>query len=173
MWGWLLGAGAAVAESGTVRTLAGQAATKVQAFWPSLVSASKTAATTALGYLGFGEIGAGVAAATTAGKSASTVSKVARAAAGVGAAAVYDGKINISPGDTPLTDNLFNFNAVNFLNSAVSGNSAPTGNNMFEETKRLAGQPAQSSGEWPFWAKAAVTGALIIGTVIVVKGVLK
>ena len=167
MWGWVLGGAGAVAESATVRTLAGQAASKVSAFWPSLVSGAKTAATTALGYLGFGEIGAGVAAATT-GKT--VASKVARGAAGVAASAVYDGKIDISKGDTPIMDNLFNFNAVNFL----SGNSTPTGQNMFQETKRMANEPAGSgSGEWPFWAKAAVTGALIIGTVIVVKGALK
>jgi hypothetical protein len=173
MWGWLLGGAVAAAESTGVRTLAGQAAKKITSFWPSIVSGAKTAATTALGYLGFGEIGAGVAAASTAAKGASTVSKVARAAAGVGAAAVYDGKIDISPGDTPLMDNLFNFNAVDFLTNAVSGNSNPSGNNMFEDTKRLAGQSQAQATEWPFWAKAAVTGALIIGTVMVVKGALK
>lgn len=162
MWPWIVSAGAAAADSTLIRT----AATKVSSFWPSIVSGAKTAATTALGYLGFGEIGAAAAAAST-GKTAA--SKVARAAAGLTASAVYDGKINISKGDTPMTDNLFNFNAINFL----SGNSTPSGNNMFEDTKRLPGQTASQAKEMPFWAKAAITGALVIGTVMIVKGVMK
>ena len=162
MWPWIVSAGAAAADSALVRT----AATKVTSFWPSIVSGAKTAATTALGYLGFGEIGAGVAAAST-GKT--VASKVARGVAGVAASAVYDGKIKISKGDTPMTENLFNFNAVNFL----SGNSGPTGGSMFEDTKRQAGEPVQQSKDLPFWAKAAITGALVIGTVMIVKGVMK
>lgn len=162
MWPWIVSAGAAAADSTLIRT----AATKVSSFWPSIVSGAKTAATTALGYLGFGEVGAAAAAATT-GKTAA--SKVARAAAGFTASAVYDGKIDISKGSTPMTDNLFNFNAVNFL----SGNSAPTGGNMFDDTKRQAGQPVSQASEMPFWAKAAISGALILGTVMVIKGVMK
>lgn len=163
MWPWIVSAGAAAADSTLIRT----AATKVSSFWPSIVSGVKTAATTALGYIGFGEIGAGAAAAAT-GKT--VASKVARGAAGFAASAVYDGKIDISKGDTPMFDNLLNFNAIDFL-SGASSNSTP-GGTMFQDTKRMAGQQADT-GEWPFWAKAAVTGAILIGTVMIVKGALK
>ena len=148
----------AVAETSAVRG----GVTAVSRFWPSIVSGAKTAGSAALGFLGFGELGAAAGAAATGGSKAAKITKAAVAGT---AAAVYDGKINISPGDTGVFENLFHM--PDFLTNSKTGASQniATSGSMFADTTQKQ--------VLPLWLKVAIGGAVVLGSVVLIKGVIK
>ena len=58
-------------------------------------------------------------------------------------------------------------------NAIFNSGSGTSSSSMFTDTHKEAGKSVAESFSLPFWAKAAIVGAVVIGTLIAVKGAME